>query len=248
ATVIALDMAHGGIRWQRQLGRQLFTELPSPSGDILVVANGLLYVNAQTTILALNAQNGFPAWQTAPGQVAETYDSLMVTAGRFYVIAHADGRQYVKSFDALRGNSPRALQGLDGALAGDLAFAGGMVYALTNANLGSAGPYQYILSAIDPSSGSVLWTYKSSGSGIQLRITNGQAIIAYETTNVQGKNIEGIQAVNLQTHAGGWQRVLHQGTQQTITFTLLNGNIYTASSAGTLTALRATDGTILWPK
>ncbi len=147
--VYSLNAANGAIIWAFRTGSEVYA---SPA-----VVNNVVYVNSDNgTIYALKALDGSRIWQAAFGKTDHADDSPAVANGAVFV----GSRNGYYAFNASDGSqiwyftSPYSQRQLTGYVYSSPAVAGNTVYF---------GSFDSYLFALDATSGSAVWAYRTGG-------------------------------------------------------------------------------------
>jgi outer membrane protein assembly factor BamB len=224
----ALRASDGTLLWH-YTSHSSFVSLPT-------VANGIVYAGTiDGHLYALRASDGFPLWTYTALSPAQPFSPIVV-----------DGIAYLN----LQGGSMDVLRAATGVLLWrytphvaalqlfpPILVAGGVVYA---------GTRDGHLSALQASDGFTIWSVlPHPGDNLYLmNVTGGTVFVAAEFSG----------SVDARSTSSGsviWQHVAKAG--ESVPITVVQGVVYLASYAtsgvnnfGSITALRASDGILLW--
>ncbi len=242
-TVYGLNSANGAILWGHR----------PVDIDHVQVANGIVYVDTGNSafpayIYAYQAQSGALLWQHFQGP--DGLGMVSISNGRVYdapLAEASDGSLEAQTITVLDASSGRVLWHLtiptqDGFVRDGIAEANGVTYIATNH--GS-------MYAVQAETGQTLWHVSQSASGINDQeitevtpVVNGGIVFAGSVQHIfaylasDGKQL--------------WQYTsqVYNGPPVGMQPFVANGVVYFVSSSpsGTLVALRASDGTLVWQK
>ncbi len=219
----AFNASNGKLLW-RSSGT--FTQGASAT---LVVENGVVFVYVDR-LYAYQASNGKLLWQSQGASQPLSgpngaYSDLLVTQGSVY----ADTSDGLKAYRTENGSQlwhVAAGSGLNQFM--EITLANGVIYA----SQGNGA------SALDASTGKQLWRYQTGD-----RAVGFLAPLTDSDTLYISNFMSGLVALDIHTGSLRWQA---QAGGNGIRPTLADGTLFVGDGEGVITALRASDGKILW--
>jgi eukaryotic-like serine/threonine-protein kinase len=181
-------------------------------------------------LYAYQASDGKLLWQSLGSSQPlsgpnETYSDLLVTQGSVYA-ATSDGLTAYHTENGSQLWHIAARSGPDQFL--EITLANGVIYASQGNGV----------SAVDASTGKLLWRYQASdqAAGFLAPLTDSGTLYI-------SNFMSGLVALNMHTGNPRWQA---QAGGNGIRPTLTDGTLFVGDGEGVITAVRASDGNILW--
>lgn len=227
-TIVALKASDGSVLWQKP-------GIGYGGGSLPLVANGVVYVGGDQGVWAFTAQTGDQRWHY-PIKDGET--SLLLANGAIHTLGW-DGIFYSINVGdgSLHWKFPYVGEARNGALATGrsfniaLAAADGRLYLDDEMGATAAGT-EASLAAFDLSTGESLWGNVPNGfqglsaGGGNVYVQVGQTMTAF--AGAQGLPLWAAPVAGVNASSLG------------------NGVLYVGSTNGSISALRASDGSIIW--